>query len=111
MKAPIRNNLKVFREACGFTQEKVASFLSIERGALANYEVGAREAPLSVLLELSNLYGVDLADFFETDKEKLKDALFCSFRINDLSNEDMRGIAAFKDVVKSYLKMNYLART
>lgn len=102
------NNLKAFREASGFTQERVASFLSIERGTLANYELGSRETPLTVLIKLSNLYGVDIADFYESDIEKVKDALLCSFRLDNLSDDDLKDIAHFKDVVKSYLKMNYI---
>ncbi len=103
------NNLKAFREASGFTQDRVASFLSIERGALANYELGTRETPLPVLIRLSNLYGVDIADFYENDPEKVKDALICSFRTDNLSKEDLDDIANFKDVVKSYLKMNHIS--
>lgn len=102
------NNLKAFREASGFTQERVASFLSIERGALANYELGTRETPLPVLIKLSDLYGVDISDFYETDPEKVKDALLCSFRMDNLSDESLHDIANFKEVVKSYLKMNYI---
>lgn len=104
------NNLKIFREASGFTQERVASFLAIERGALANYELGTREVPLSILIKLSDLYGVDLSDLFEADQEKVKDVVLCSFRMEDLSNEDIREISAFKEVVKSYLKMDYLEK-
>jgi transcriptional regulator with XRE-family HTH domain len=102
------NNLKAFREASGFTQERVASFLSIERGALANYELGTRETPLPVLMKLSDLYGVDIADFYETDPEKVKDALLCSFRMDNLSDGDLEEISSFKEVVKSYLKMTYI---
>lgn len=105
----IINNLKVFRDASGFSQERVASFLSIERGTLSNYELGARETPISVLIKLSDLYGVDISDFYETDPEKVKDALICSFRTDDLSDSDLKDIANFKDVVKSYLKMDNIA--
>ncbi len=104
------NQLKAFREASGFTQERVAAFLSVERGALSNYELGTREVPMSVLIDLSNLYGVDIADFYETDAEKLQEALFCSFRLDDLSEGDMKEIAEFKDVIKSYLKMGKLGK-
>ena len=61
-----------------------------------------------MLIKLSNLYGVDIADFYESDPEKLKDVLLCSFRLDNLSDEDLKDIAHFKDVVKSYLKMNYI---
>lgn len=86
----------------------MASFLSIERGALANYELGTRETPLPVLMKLSDLYGVDIADFYETDPEKVKDALLCSFRMDNLSDGDLEEISSFKEVVKSYLKMTYI---
>lgn len=62
-----------------------------------------------MLIRLSNLYGVDMADFYETDPEKVKDALICSFRTDNLSEEDLEDIANFKDVVKTYLKMNHFS--
>lgn len=109
-KKNMTNNLKLFREAAGFTQERIASYLSLNnRGTLSNYELGTREVPIDVLLKLSDLYGVDLADFYETDQEKVKDALICAFRTDNLSNEDLKDIANFKDIVKSYLKMEHIA--
>jgi hypothetical protein len=51
---------------------------------------------------------VDIADFYENDPEKVKDALICSFRTDDLSEDDLEDIANFKDVVKAYLKMNHI---
>lgn len=104
------NNLKAFREVSGFTQERVASFLSIERGTLSNYELGTRETPLSILIKLSNLYGVNIADFYEIDPERVKEALFCSFRMDNVSDKNMKDIANFKDVIKSYLKMDYIEK-
>ncbi len=107
----VENNLKLIRESAGFTQERVSSYLSLNnRGTLSNYELGTREVPIDVLIKLSNLYGVDIADFYESDPEKIKDALLCSFRTDDLSNDDLKDIADFKDVVKSYLKMEQLER-
>ena len=39
-----KNNLKQIREAAGFTQERVSSYLSLNnRGTLSNYELGTRE--------------------------------------------------------------------
>jgi transcriptional regulator with XRE-family HTH domain len=108
----IKNNLKLFRDALGFTQETVSSFLGekISRGALANYEAGTREPPLDVLLKLADLYGVELSDFYEEDKDKLQDALLFAFRMEDVAESDLEVIANFKEVVKSYLKMNTIAQ-
>ncbi len=49
---------------------------------------------------------MDIADFYEMNPEKVKDALLCSFRMEDLSDEDLKEISSFKEVVKSYLKMD-----
>ena len=103
------NNLKTFRNASGFAQDRVASFLSIEEGVLADYELGTQETPFPVLIRLSNLYGVDIADFYENNSKKKKDTLICSLRTDDLSEEDMDNIANFKDVVKAYLKMDHIS--
>lgn len=105
MKQTVGKNLKEIREANKFTQAQVAEYLGIERGALSNYELGTREAPFLVLQKLSDLYGVDGSAFFETDEIRRKEYLVCAFRIADLSMEDMQAVSAFKDVVKSYLKM------
>lgn len=43
--------------------------------------------------------------FFETDESRRKESLACAFRIADLSVADLKAVSAFKDVVKSYLKM------
>lgn len=105
MKQTVGKNLKEIREANKLTQAQVAEYLGIERGTLSNYELGTREAPFPILQQLSNLYGVDGSAFFETDENRRKDYLVCAFRITDLSVEDMQVVSAFKDVVKSYLKM------
>jgi len=39
----------------------------------------------------------------------VKDALICSFRIEGLSDKDLKHVMDFKDVVKSYLKMDYIS--
>lgn len=105
MKQIVGRNLKEIREANRLTQAQVAEFLGVERGTLSNYELGTREAPYHVLEKLADLYGVDGNAFFETDESRRKESLACAFRIADLSVEDLRAVSAFKDVVKSYLKM------
>ena len=102
MKQIVGRNLKEIREANRLTQAQVAEFLGVERGTLSNYELGAR---YHVLEKLADLYGVDGNVFFETDESRRKESLACAFRIADLSVADLKAVSAFKDVVKSYLKM------
>ena len=104
----IGKNLKLFRDANMYTQDQVASYLGVERGTLSNYERETREAPLEVLVKLSSLYGVELSDFYEEDQDKVEDKLVCSFRMENLCDDDMKQISKFKDMVMGYLKMESL---
>ena len=104
----IGNNLKSYREINRFTQDNVANFLGIKREMISYFENGIREIPFEVLTRLSDLYGVDLAYFYEEDENLAKENVACAFRTDGFENEDLETIAQFKAVVKSYLKMNNL---
>lgn len=104
----IAKKLKCLRELNGYTQERLADFLGIGRSAYSNYETGDREAPLSVLESLANLYGCDLYSFYSEDDDVCKEMLATAFRVDDLSSDDMKQIADFKCVVRNYIKMDSL---
>jgi len=104
----IGRNVKSYRVINGFTQEAIANFLGIKREMISYYENGSREIPFDVLTRLSDLYGVDLVDFYEEDEIHLKENITCAFRTDGFESEDLETIAHFKVVVKNYLKMNNL---
>jgi len=104
----IAGNLKRLREANGFTQEHVANYLGIGRSAYSNYETGDRECPLSVMESLCDLYGCDPYLLYEGDVNVVKNMLTTAFRVDDASIDDLHQIAAFKKVVKNYLKLDML---
>lgn len=95
----------MLRENSGYTQKQVAEFLGINRSAYANYETGERTIPLTVLGGVAKLFGVDMAMLFDTDIANIRSSLLCAFRADDLSADDMKQVADFKDVAMSYLKM------
>ena len=99
----IGENLKKIRELSGFTQEQVAQSIKIERSTYSNYEGGTREIPYTILEDISNLFG---CDNIQTNNEIMATA----FRISNLGENDLKEIAAFKDIVKSYLKMERIAQ-
>lgn len=101
----VATNLKKLREAARYTQEEVSKALGITRSAYSNYESGEREAPYEVLEKASDLFGCDMYVFFE-ENEHVEALIFASaFRLNGLSEDDTAEIIRFKDIVKSYLKM------
>ena len=108
MKKTIGRNLKILRENSGFTQEKVAEYLNVNRSAYANYEAGEREMPLEILEKAAALFGCELALFYEEDPEMVQTELCCAFRANNLTDSDMHEIAAFKNLVLHYIKMERL---
>ena len=105
MEGIVSNNLKVLRENSGYTQKQLADFLGLNRSAYANYEAGERVAPLPVLEGVAKLFGVDVFMLFETEPDAIRSALLCAFRADNLTADDMKQVADFKDIAMSYLKM------
>lgn len=56
----LNESLTVLRNIRGYTQQYVADYLGITRGAYANYETGLREPDADTLTKLADLYGVTL---------------------------------------------------
>ena len=104
----IAKNIKMMRKASSYTQEKVASFLGINRSAYSNYELGFRELPLEYMEKLADLYGCDAYVLYEEDAVVIKNMLSTALRVDNLSSEDMKQIAAFKRIVKNSLMMDML---
>ena len=106
----IGENLKKIRESSGFTQEQVAKSVGIERSTYSNYEGGVREVPYTILENISNLFGCEPYILFEDNIQTDNEILATAFRISDLEENDLKEIANFKDIVKSYLKMERIAQ-
>lgn len=105
MSSTIATNLKKLREAARYTQDEVSQALGITRSAYSNYESGEREAPYDVLEKVSDLFGCDMYILFEENENADAMILASAFRLDGLTDEDAAEIVRFKDIVKSYLKM------
>lgn len=103
--------LKKFRTRMGLTQESVATFLGIKRELLSYYESDSREAPIEMLEKLANLYGVDLADFFEENENLMQTNIAFAFRAENLSDTDLNHIASFRKIIKNYFKITALNKS
>lgn len=97
--------IKAYRERNHLTQEAVATYLGIKRELLSFYETEEREASLETLEKLSNLYGADLLDFFETDAQQIKANVAFAFRAGGINDADLPHLAAFRKVIKNYFKI------
>lgn len=104
----IGQNLYKLRKANNFTQEQIAEYLGINRSTYSNYELGEREMPFELLERTADLLGCDLTVLMEEDETVVNEMMICSFRVDNLSADDLEQIAAFKRIVKNYVKMNEL---
>ena len=110
MDKTIARNLKKLRETAKYTQEEVANALGITRSAYSNYESGEREVPYDVIENASDFFGCDMTLLFEENENVDALILASAFRIEGTTLEDASEIMHFKDIVKSYLKMEAIEK-
>ena len=101
----IGSNIKKLRETARYTQDEVAQAIGITRSAYSNYESGNREVPYDVIEKASDFFGCDMAMLFEENENVDAMILASAFRLDGMTSEDAVEIMHFKDIVKSYLKM------
>lgn len=101
----IARNLKKLREAARYTQDEMAQALGVKRSAYSNYESGNREVPYDVIEKASDFFGSDMTVLFEENENVNAMILASAFRFDGMTAEDAAEIMRFKDIVKSYLKM------
>lgn len=71
---------------------------------------GTREASYDILERLSNIFGCEPFLLFEDNIQADNEIMATAFRISDLEDSDLKEIANFKDIVKSYIKMERIAQ-
>ena len=101
----VARNLKKLRETARYTQDEVAQSLGITRSAYSNYESGDREVPYDVIEKASDFFGCEMTMLFEENENVDAMILATAFRIDGIAPEDAGEIMRFKDIVKSYIKM------
>lgn len=101
----VSKNLKKLREAARYTQDEVARALGLTRSAYSNYESGEREMPYDIMEKASDLFGCEMTLFFEDNENVDSMILASAFRLDGITAEDAVEVMRFKDIVKSYLKM------
>ena len=64
--------LKCLRKEKGFTQEQAAEKFSVSRRTVTRWETGANLPDISVLIEISDFYGVDLREILNGERKSGK---------------------------------------
>lgn len=108
MTSTIGKNILAFRKKLGLNQQDIADYCGVPRELISFYETGNREISLLHLEKISEFMNIDLSVFLEDDPAEIKPDLALTFRAIDLSPEDRKSIAFFRQIVKNYLKMRKL---
>lgn len=108
--AIIGENIKYFRKNLGFSQENIANYLEVDTSLVSRLESGERKISGIQLTKLANLFGVDLASFFEENKEVNQINLAFAFRAESLDKNSLDAMSQFKKVILSYLNMQELLK-
>lgn len=67
--------LKLCREKMGFTQEEVAKRVGINRGTLSNYENNVTPVPITVFVQLAEIYKCDVFDIMGVHEGNKKEQI------------------------------------
>lgn len=105
----IGENIKSYRERLQLTQNEVANCLGVSRELISYYEAGKREIDLKKLEVLADLFGVELLNLFEENKDNVVVDLAFAYRSDDMTEEDLKQIGGFRKIIKNYLKMRRVA--
>ena len=66
--------IKELRKEAGFTQQQLGDKLNVTKGSICSYENGTRMASIDILIEISNLFKVDLDYLIGTDSYVVSDS-------------------------------------
>lgn len=93
------NKFRFYREKSGLTQKEISFTLGISKNTYVSYELGRNEAPYTILLKLSKVYGVSINDLL-SDTETQEDSDFLVL-LNSLPEEKKKSLLDFLDFLAS----------
>ena len=85
--------IKELRKEAGMTQQQLGDKLNVTKGSICSYENGTRMASIDVLVEIANLFKVDLDYLIGTD----------SYVVSD--NEDGYGLRMAKEEINLIIEL------
>ena len=59
--------IKELRKSAGLTQQQLGDKLNVTKGSICSYENGTRMASIEILIQMANIFGVDLDYLIGTD--------------------------------------------
>ncbi len=107
----IGKRLAAARKSAGLTQKQVATYLGVQREAVAYIETGSRPVNTSTLGKLVDLYGFKMTYFLEENIVEEEPAVVAAFRTSNLVDADLKIIAGIKRIALNLDSMYRMAKT
>lgn len=101
-------NVKMFREKMNFDQSVITRFLGENQNKISMIEQGRETLSSDKLEKLACLFGVSVNDIENGNVEKMK--LPQTFKMNDLSIEELEAISAINRIVLNLEEMDNIDR-
>lgn len=105
-KEVISSNFKRLRKNLKLSQEQLGEYLEKSRVIINYYENNERDIPLEVLEKASDLFGVELHEFFSKEPPI---GIATAFRTEKLEKTDLDEISRFKRIMKNFQRINRLS--
>lgn len=91
--------LRACRKEQGWTQEQLAERLGVTNRSVSRWETGANLPELDLLIQLAELYGVELREILNGEKERSD--------MNQEMEETVRGVAEYSNYEKARLTRRF----
>ena len=105
----VGQNIRLFRDKLGLSQEALANYLGVTREEISYFETGKRIMNTVLIEKAAMLFGVDDYDLFEENPENQQLNVSLAFRAETINTEDLKQIADFRKIILNYLKMKRIA--
>jgi predicted transcriptional regulator len=105
LKTIIGKNIRDFREKLGYSIKNIANFLDVSEKTIELYEKAEKSITIIHLEKLSDLFGVEEYSLFEPDAVNKIRSSTITIPKEKFNEEDLEQVAAFRKVIKNYIKM------
>jgi transcriptional regulator with XRE-family HTH domain len=102
----LSKNIRSLRNNSSYTQAKIANYLDVTTSTIHQYENDARLIPAASISKLALLFNVEESELYQPNPQQQQILSVFAPYTNQLVQEDLKTISAFKKIVSNYLHLS-----
>jgi transcriptional regulator with XRE-family HTH domain len=102
----LSKNIRSLRDSLGYTQAQIGNYLGVTASAVNQYENDARVIPAESVSKIALLFNVEESELYQENPQQQQILSVFAFRANELVEEDLKSISAFKKIVLNYFHLS-----